>query len=172
MSEKAQLFEKLYAELRSLAGRRMRTERSGHTLQPTALVHELWIQLDGQTRASWKNEAHFRATAAQLMSRLLAEHARSKRAEKRGGDMTRVTLDGDLALAEPDADVDALHDAMEELRAIDADVAAVVDYCFVGLTQPEMAELLGVSERKVRADWAWARAWLRSKLEESGPHER
>ncbi|MCA9759758.1 MAG: RNA polymerase subunit sigma-70, partial [Candidatus Eisenbacteria bacterium] len=102
---------------------------------------------------------------ATLMERILKEHARRKGAQKRGGGFVRVSFDDGIAVVPGrDEDADTLYRALAELRALDPDLARVVDYSFAGLTQVEMAELLEVSERKVRADWAWARSWLRTKI--------
>ena len=162
---RTELFEVLYDDLRALAARKLRAERVGHTLQPTALVHELWIELEGQDRARWNGESHFKAIAAKLMSRLLAEHARKKKAKKRGGSWQRVTLDGELAITQAgEESVAALNKAMEKLGKCDPQLATIVWCYFVGLKQREIGEELNISERKVRQDWAFAKAWLADEL--------
>lgn len=158
----------VYAELRRQAQRALRGEGAGHTLQPTALVHEAWLRLDGQHDARWESRAQFFAVAAQTMRRVLVDHARTRRALKRGGGATQVTLGAaDAASPEPDAvDVLALDDALARLAVLDPRKARLVDLrYFAGLSIPEAAAALGVSQATVGREWAVARMWLRRELE-------
>ena len=165
------LLPAVYAELKHQAARAMRGERSGHTLEPTALVHEAYLRLVDQRRAEWRSRAHFFGVAAQVMRRVLVDHARGRHAAKRGGAMERVTLgDADGAAASPDAPgggvgVLALHDALDRLAAFDPEQARVVELrYFGGLSIDETAAALGVSAATVKREWAIARAWLRREL--------
>ena len=159
------LMEIVYAELRRLAAQYLSRERSGHTLQPTALVHEAYVRLVDQ-RVPWESRAHFFGVAAQMMRRVLVDHARSRRAEKRGGDSDRVTLSAAEGLAKtPEIDLVALDAALEKLAALDPRQARIVELrYFGGLTNEETAEALGVSVATVKREWALARAWLKGKL--------
>lgn len=160
----------LYAELRRLAARYLRRERIGHTLQPTALVHEAYLRLLDQRELAWHNRAHVLGVAAHLMRRILVDHARARARVKRAGMLTRVTLDGlEVGAAEPDLDVVALDDALRELASVDEQLSRVVELrYFGGLKVEEVAEVLGTSPRTVDRAWATARAWLRRRLEGSG----
>ena len=166
----------VYAELRRQAGLALRRERDGHTLQPTALVHEAWLRLGDQHDARWESRAQFFAIAAQTMRRVLLDHARTRHALKRGGGAVQVTLGGaddgsargvraggDTPL---DAvDVIALDDALARLAELDPQKARLVDLrYFAGLSIPEAAEVLGVSTATVGREWAVARMWLRREL--------
>ena len=159
----------VYEELRRQAGIALRREGAGHTLQPTALVHEAWLRLDDQHAARWESRAQFFAIAAQMMRRVLLDHARTRLAQKRGGGAVQVSLGG-ARLAE-DAPVDvvdviALDDALERLAALDPQKARLVDLrYFAGLSIPEAAEVLGISTATVGREWAVARMWLRRELE-------
>jgi RNA polymerase sigma factor (TIGR02999 family) len=168
----------VYAELRRQAGLALRREKQGHTLQPTALVHEAWLRLGDQPDAKWESRAQFFAIAAQMMRRVLLDHARTRRALKRGGGAVQVTLGGaEEASAVPGAravedapldavDVIALNDALARLAALDPQKARLVDLrYFAGLSIPEAAEVLGVSTATVGREWAVARMWLRRELE-------
>jgi len=161
-----QLLPLVYDELKGLAAAYMRREGIGHTLQPTAIVHEAFLRLVDQTRVRWQGRAHFIAVAAQAMRRILVDHARAKKAQKRGGERLRVTLESDLAIsAEREEDVLAIHEALEKLQKLDARQARIVELRFFGgLTVPEVAEVLGVSVRTVENDWTMVRAWLRREL--------
>ena len=166
------LLARVYDELRRHAGARMRAERAGHTLQPTAVVHEAWIRLV-QGEPSWQNRAHFFGAAAEAMRRVLVEHARKRAAEKRGGDVAQVTFN-DLQVASDEADVDllALHEALDALEVFDARLADVVKLrYFVALTVEETAEPLAKSLATVKRDWTYARAWLFERMggSEDGP---
>jgi len=164
-----QLVPLVYAELRRVAARALRGERQGHTLQPTALVHEAYVKLLGQ-QTPWQNRAHFLGCAAHVMRNLLVDHARARRADKRGGAGVNVTLGDELAIeAARDLDVLALHEALEQLGTLDARQARVVELrYFGGLSVEEAAEVLEVSPATVYAEWAVARAWLRRRLREAG----
>jgi RNA polymerase sigma factor (TIGR02999 family) len=157
----------VYEELRRLAGNYIRRERQGHTLQPTALVNEAYLRLVDQN-ANWQNRAQFYGIAAQLMRRILVDHARLKHAEKRGGSVQqRLSITSAERLsAKPDFDVLALHEALEGLATIDPQQARIVELKFFGgLSIEEIAEVLGVGHATVERDWKMARAWLRRQLD-------
>ncbi len=156
----------VYDELHELAGGKMRRETPGHTLQPTALVHEAYVRLVNQTRVNWQGKTHFKAVAAQAMHRVLVDHARGKKREKRGGGRRPVTLHDAFALVENRAlDALALHDALEKMRKLDERQTNVVEYrLFGGLSSEETARLLGISSRTVERDWTMGQAWLRREL--------
>jgi RNA polymerase sigma factor (TIGR02999 family) len=162
----AQLVPQIYEELRRLARGFMRQERGNHTLQPTALVHEAYARLVQQAHAPWQNRAHFFGAASQLMRHILVDHARARRAGKRGGIQQQVTLDDAMiGQRNPSIDVLALHEAIERLSALDARQAKVVElHFFGGLTFEEIALVLDVSARTAKGDWSMARAWLRGEL--------
>jgi RNA polymerase sigma-70 factor (ECF subfamily) len=163
-------FERLlplvYDELRRLAARQLRRERSDHTLQTTALVHEAWLKLAGQEQRAWANRHHFLAIAALAMRRVLLKHAARKKAQKRGGDLERSGWEDALALYEERAgDLVALDESLRRLEALDPEAAKVVELRFFGgLLVPEVAQALGISERTVERRWRSARAWLRKDL--------
>lgn len=163
------LMERVYDELRRLARRRLSGERAGHTLQPTALVHEAYMKLAGQ-RVDWRSRAHFFALAATAMRRILVSHARKRRAAKRGGGALTLTLDEGLAGGgERDLDLLALDRALAGLAALDPRQARIVELrYFAGLTIEETAEAVGVSPATVKLDWQMARAWLHRELGEGG----
>lgn len=153
-------------ELRRLAGNYLRRERANHTLQPTALVNEAYLRLVDQ-KARWQNRAQFFGVAAQLMRRILVDHARVHQAQKRGGsDQQRLSLaDAEGVADKPDVDLLALHEALNELAELDPQQARIVELKFFGgLSIEETAEVLGVGHATVERDWKMARAWLRSKL--------
>ncbi|MDQ2665473.1 MAG: sigma-70 family RNA polymerase sigma factor [Gemmatimonadota bacterium] len=158
----------VYEELRRQAHRALRREGEGHTLQATALVHEAWLRLDGQHDARWESRSQFLAVAAQMMRRVLVDHARTRRAQKRGGGEVQVSLShANNAVAAPDAvDVLALDDALSRLAIIDPRKARLVELrYFAGMSIPEAAESLGISLATVGREWAVARMWLRRELE-------
>ncbi|CAN5314387.1 sigma-70 family RNA polymerase sigma factor [soil metagenome] len=158
----------VYDELRRQARRALRREGEGHTLQATALVHEAWLRLDGQHDARWESRSQFLAVAAQTMRRVLVDHARARHAQKRGGGDVQISLgDAYAAVASPDAvDVLALDDALARLAIMDARKARLVELrYFAGLSIPEAAAALGVSQATVIREWAVARMWLRRELD-------
>lgn len=167
-----QLLPLIYDDLRRLAGSQLRRERADHTLQPTDLVHEAYERLADQSRVDWRGRAHFLAVAAQVMRRLLVDHARQRGRRKRGGGAQRVTLGGIAAPADADLDLEeliALDRALTRLAALDEREARVVELrYFGGLTTGEIASVLDVSERTVLGDWAFARAWLKQELSQEG----
>ena len=152
----------VYAELRVQAARYMQRERRDHTLQPTALVHEAYVRLIGQTRVSWQNRAHFFGLAAEMMRRILVDHARKHHAAKRPGAAMRVAWDDRVGATPPlDCELLLLDQALIELAAVDARQAQVVELrYFGGLSEQEAAEVLTVSRATVTRDWNVARAWL------------
>jgi len=157
----------VYEELRALAESYLKRERPGHTLQATALVHEAYMRLVKQEDVDWQNRAHFFAVAAQAIRRILVDHARGHQSAKRGGDRKRVQLEQDLALSEPDFDLLALDEALQELAGLNERQARIVELRFFGgLSLKEVAEYLGFSSRTIDGDWHMARAWLRGKLRE------
>jgi RNA polymerase sigma-70 factor (ECF subfamily) len=160
----------VYAELRQIAARALRDERGGHTLQPTALVHEAYLRMAGGENVPWQNRAHFLGCAARVMRNVLVDHARARRAGKRGGGGARVTLTEALGLADSrDVDLVALDDALTALAETDEQKARIVELrYFGGLAEVEVAEVLGVSERTVRRGWTMAKAWLRREMLRGG----
>ncbi len=158
-----ELLPLVYSELRRIAVYKMARERPGHTLQPTALVHEAWLRLVGSEQPqSWEGRTHFLCAAAEAMRRILVESARRKRRLKHGGQLQRVDADEvDLPLPMPDEELLALDEALDRLATINTRAAEVVKLCFfAGLTQPQAASELGVSVSTVERLWAFARAWL------------
>jgi RNA polymerase sigma factor (TIGR02999 family) len=157
----------VYSELRKLAGHYLKSEREGHTLQPTALVHEAFLKLVEQ-ETQWQNRTHFFAMAANLMRRILVDYARSHNAGKRGGDVEKVVLeDAFVFVKEKPAELLALNEALEELAKIDPRRAKVVELRFFGgLNNDEIAEALGVHSNTVLRDWNLARAWLKTRMQE------
>jgi RNA polymerase sigma factor (TIGR02999 family) len=163
----------VYAELRRQARFALRREGEGHTLQPTALVHEAWLRLGDQDAARWESRTQFFAIAAQMMRRVLVDYARARRADKRGGGAVQVSLgDADRAAAASGGtqldvvDVLALNDALARLEVLDPRKARLVDLrYFAGLSIPEAAAALGISPATVGREWAVARMWLRRELE-------
>jgi RNA polymerase sigma factor (TIGR02999 family) len=164
-----QLLPIVYDELRRLAARKMTQEKAGHTLQPTALVHEAFMRLvGGHDQQKWDGRGHFFAAAAESMRRILIESARRRNAQKRGGDLVRCELGDDDAVSgteEPETLL-MLDEALTRLEAEDADLAKLVELrYFTGLTIDETAEVLGVSPRTVKRNWTYARAWLRREMD-------
>ena len=156
----------VYDELRNLAARYLRRERKGHTLQPTALVHEAFLKLVDQSRVDWQGRAHFFAIAAQAMRRILVDHARKHQAAKRGGDRERIVFDENLMGGRPQAeDVLALEDALVKLAQLDAQQARIVELRFFGgLNVAEVAETMQMSKRSVEREWTMVHSWLRREL--------
>ena len=162
----ARLTPLVYDQLHRLAGRYMRREQAGHTLQTTALLNEAYIRLVDSSRVGWQNRAHFYAVAAQLMRRVLIDFARSRRYQKRGGDWYRVTLSEGIPIASRGAaDLVAVDDALRDLERLDPRKARVVELRFFGgLSLEETAEALNVSTDTVGRDWRAAKAWLVREL--------
>ncbi len=161
-----QLIPLVYAELHRLASRYMRRENAGHTLQTTALVHEAYLRLAKEHERNWENRTHFFAVAAQVMRNLLIDYARTNAREKRGGRKPEVVLDEapDIEDVDPEMLL-ALDIALERLAEVDLRAARIVELrYFVGLTNEQVAEVTGVSEKTVKRDWAAAKAWLQSEL--------
>jgi RNA polymerase sigma factor (TIGR02999 family) len=166
------LMPAVYDDLRRMAAAYMHREPNGHVLQPTALVSEAYLRLIDQRRVKWRNRAHFFGVAAGMMRRLLVDHARRVRAERRGGAWERVTLTGaDVTAEEPNpVDVLALHESLERLGSFDPQQARIVELrYFGGLTIEETAEVVGVSEATVVREWTIAKAWLRANLSPESP---
>lgn len=157
----------IYDELHRIAVRQLRAERESHTLQPTALVNEAYLRLVDQSRVDWQSRTHFLCIAATAMRRILVDHARSHGRVKRGRGFRQVTLSDIVAEAQPfDVDLIDLHDALERLAASDPRQCQIVEMrCFGGLTIPEIATTLGLSERTVVREWTHAKAWLRVEVE-------
>jgi RNA polymerase sigma factor (TIGR02999 family) len=156
----------VYDELHRQAIRIFSRERAGHTLQPTALVNEVYLRLVDQRDANWQNRAQFFALAAQMMRRILVSHARSRRAAKRGGGEDRITLEEGVAAA-PERDVNllALDEALSRLEAVDAEKSRMVELRFFsGLSVEETAEIMGVSPRTIDRQWQTAKAWLNREM--------
>ncbi len=164
----SQLIPVVYAELRRLAGSYMRRERIDHTLQSTALVHEAYLKLVEQRSVNWQSRAHFFGVAAQLMRRILIDHARGHTREKRGGEQKRVSLEDAFVFSEQKADeLVAVDDSLNRLAKIDPRHARVVELRFFGgLSVEEAAEVLGVSPKTIKRDWSVAKAWLYADLKE------
>ena|SRR5438034_2424916 len=157
-----ELLPLVYDELRKLAASRIAQEAAGQTLQPTALVHEAWLRLVSNENQRWQNRAHFFAAAAEAMRRILIDNARRKRAQRRGGGQAHVAIqDVEVASAAKDDELLAVHDALAKLAREDKQMAELVKLrFFIGLTNKESAEILGVSEPTIERWWAFARAWL------------
>ena len=161
-----QLLPLVYTELRRLAAHKMAGENPCQTLQPTALVHEAWLKLVGQQHRQWQNRTHFFAAAAEAMRQILTDNARRKLRARHGGGQQRVELE-ELAeaVASPDEHVLAVDEALEKLALLDPQRAQVVKLrYFVGLTIPEVAEVMGISEPTAKRYWSFARAWLYEEI--------
>ena len=157
-----ELLPLVYTELRQLAAARMSQESAGQTLQATALVHEAWLRMVGDGDREWQNRAHFFGAAAEAMRRILVDNARRKSRLKRGGDQLRVDIEElDLVATSPDEKILLMDEALEKLRAEDPEKARIVVMKFFGgMTNQEVAENLGMTERTVERQWAFAKAWL------------
>jgi RNA polymerase sigma factor (TIGR02999 family) len=165
------LFPVVYDELRRIAAGYMKRENPGHTLQATALVNEAYFRLVDQKSVEWQNRAHFFGVAAQIMRRILCDHARARRADKRGGNAPRLALDEALGLAGAGGtpDLADLDEALQKLAALSERQAKVVEMrFFAGLSVEEAAEALGSSPATVKRDWTFAKAWLAKELTEGG----
>jgi len=165
------LFPLVHDDLRTIAARLLRHEAPGHTLQPTDLVHEAYLRLAGGPSATPEDRAHFLAIAARAMRHLLVDHARRRRAAKRGGGASPVRITNEQVGVDLSFDeLLALDDALDRLGALDPRLRQVVECRFFGgLTEPETAQALGVTTRTVQRDWARARAWLYSELYPASP---
>jgi RNA polymerase sigma factor (TIGR02999 family) len=164
-----QLYSLVYGELHGLAEARLRRERGGHTLQPTALVNEVYLRLD-PAKGSWQNRGHFFGAASRAMRRILVDHARRRLADKRGAGLERVTL-ADLDVAAPEADFDliALDEVLEVLERDEPRLANVVMMrVFAGMSIEETAQAMELSPASVKRDWVFARAWLAERVNASG----
>ena len=169
-----QLLPLVYDELRRLAAKKMRCESADHTLQPTALVHEVYLRLVGpEVRQRWENRGHFYTAAAEAMRRILIEEARRKHSLKRGGDFSRIDLDENLsrgAASRSAAPIDyaellAVNEALDKLAIVDPEAARLVKLrYFAGLTVEEAADAMALSPRTVKRNWSYARAWLQREL--------
>jgi RNA polymerase sigma factor (TIGR02999 family) len=159
----------VYAELRRIANYYLQGERSDHTLQSTALVHEAYVRMTQQDLPQWQNRAHFFAVAAQLMRQILVDHARSHGASKRGGNVYKLSLEDAEEHAQAlDVDIVALDDALKSLATMDMQQSRVVELKFFGgLSVEDTAEVLGISASTVKRDWSTARAWLFRELNRS-----
>jgi RNA polymerase sigma factor (TIGR02999 family) len=160
----------VYAELRRMAARRLRRERADHTLQPTALVHEAYLRLIDQRQVDWSDRAHFYGVAAQVMRRILVDHARRRNAGKRGEGVPRVSLErAQLTATRAEIPVLALNEALTRLEGIDRGLAQIVELrAFGGLTIEESARVLKVSPATAKREWRAAKAWLTRELDPEG----
>jgi RNA polymerase sigma factor (TIGR02999 family) len=161
-----ELLPLVYRELRQIAARHLAQERPGHTLQATALVHEVYLRLIDQHSVDWRNRAHFFSIAAEMMRRVLVNHAVSRRAQKRGAGETLLSLDEVISFPNrQDVDLILLDGALTRLAELDPAQARIVELrFFAGLTVEEVAEVLGVSDSEVKREWRSARAWLTTQL--------
>ena len=166
----ADLLPLVYDELRKLAAARLAHETPGQTLDATALVHEAYMRLVDQTQVQWQNRAHFFGVAAQMMRRILVDHARAHEAEKRGGEFQKLSLDENLDASGGERDVNlvVLDDALNRLAAMDPQKSKIVELRFFGgLSVDETAEVLGVSAPTVKRQWRMAKAWLYGQVKPS-----
>jgi len=155
----------VYDELRALAAHRLHLERPDHTLQPTALVHEVYLKMFQQREVEWQNRNHFFSVAAQQIRRILVDHARRRNSDKRYGKLLRVTLIEDVAVTPHDVDLLALDDALFALDTASAEDRQIVEMkYFAGMTEKEIGQTLGISERTVRRRWEVIRTWLFRQL--------
>jgi RNA polymerase sigma factor (TIGR02999 family) len=159
------LFQGVYGQLRRIASRQLQSERPGHTLGTTGLVHETYLKLANQSRVQWEDRAHFYRVAAIAMRRILVDYARRHRAKRRGGELRRITLDENATAAERGETLLALDEALGRLTKLNPRLCQVVECRFFGgLTEEETAAALGVTLRTAQRDWAKARAWLYLEL--------
>lgn len=165
-ASRERLMTLLYDRFRQLAANYLRQESPGHTLQPTALVHELYLKLIDQQQVDWQSRSHFLSLGSRAMRQILIDHARRRRRDKRGGQWHRITLDDNLA-SPPDHEVDLLdlETALQKLSRLDPRQASIVELRFFGqLTVAEVADVLGISKRTIEKEWTVIRAWLRREL--------
>ena len=156
-----QLFGLVYDAMRKMARSHLRRERADHTLQPTALVHEAYLRLIDQKGTEWQNRAQFLGIASQMMRRILIDHARAKKAERRGGGIVAVTFDDALRQIQTDEDLIRIHEALDDLARVDPAGARIVELrYFGGLTIEETAEVMKTSASTVKREWTAARTWL------------
>ncbi len=163
------LVDRVYEDLREIAGRFLKRERVDHTLQPTALVHEAYLRLSRQDQARWRSPSQFKALSASEMYRVLVDYGRAKKAAKRGGDRVRIPLSDDLSLTRHgNLEFETLNQALERLHDLDQEChIIIVQHYFGGMTYPEIASLIGRSEGWVRKRATWARAWLRDQMDDN-----
>jgi RNA polymerase sigma factor (TIGR02999 family) len=168
----AELLPLVYAELRRLAAHRLAGERNGHTLQPTALVHEAWLKISGDEQRDWNGRQHFFAAAAEAMRRILVDRARRRLAAKRGaGEICLDADDLDIPAPAPDDQLLAVNEALEKFSALDARKAELVKLrYFVGMNFEEAAEAMGIAVPTAKQWWAYARAWLRVEMAVTSRH--
>lgn len=168
-----ELLPLVYDELHRIAHRYIAQQAPGHTLQTTALLHEAYLRLAGQEEKQWENRAHFFGVAAQAMRHILVDYARAQVRDKRGGGAQRISLDDALTLGpEHSAELIALNDALTDLAKLDERQSRIVELRFFGgLTEPEIATLLQVSQRTVSSDWRLARAWLLRQMDQTEKHD-
>jgi RNA polymerase sigma-70 factor (ECF subfamily) len=162
------LMAHVYQELKAIAAKKMQAERPDHTLQPTALVNEVYLRMVDQTRVDWRNKSHFCSVAANLMRRILIDYARKRTAGKRGGRARKLVLDEELLLSEATDPLDLIvfDDVLNELARLNERHARIVELrYFGGLNIEEVAEAIGVSPATIKNDWRVARAWLTTQLE-------
>jgi RNA polymerase sigma factor (TIGR02999 family) len=162
-----ELMPLVYQELHRLADHYLRRERVGHTLQATALINEAYLRIINQEGVNWQNRAHFFGVAAQMMRRILVDHARSHLYAKRGGGAQKLTINEALDIPQQERDLDlvALDDALQRLEQIDPQQSRIIELRFFGgLTIEETAEVLGISPATIKRDWNWAKAWLYREL--------
>jgi RNA polymerase sigma-70 factor, ECF subfamily len=168
-----ELLPLVYIELRRRAAGQLRRDRKGHTLQPTALVHEAYLRLLGQREVDWQSRMHFFALASRMMRRILVDHARARAAAKRPADALRVVLDGEMARIEPrGCDLLLLDQALSELTSLDARQGNIVELCyFGGLTETEVADAMSISRSTVARELRSAKAWLYRRMTTGRPQE-
>ena len=161
-----ELFPVVYAELRKITQNQLNNERGDHTLQPTALVHEAYLRLVKQHSVEWRNRAHFFGLAAEMMRRILVNHAVERKAQKRGGGETRIALDEVMAFTEErEIDLVSIDEALNDLSEFSPRQAKIVELKFFGgLTNEEAAEIIGVSVETIKRDWRVAKSWLYNRL--------
>jgi RNA polymerase sigma factor (TIGR02999 family) len=164
------LLSLVYDELRRIARQYLRRERSDHTLQPTALVHEAYLKLIDISDVSWQDRAHFFAVASNVMRHILVDHARARATDKRGGEAPRIALEDAVSLSnERDIDLLALDEAMKQLAAFDEQQSKIVELRFFGgLTIEEAAHILGISPATIKREWTMAKAWLFGRMKDEG----
>jgi RNA polymerase sigma factor (TIGR02999 family) len=168
----ARLIALVYKELRAIAGRCMRNERPGHTLQPTVLVHEAYLRLAADTSVQWESRAQFFGFAAQIMRRVLLDYAREHRALKRGGAVARISLDDVFLVSEDQLEnVLTLDESLQRLAAVDSQQSRIVELrFFAGMTLEETSQVVGMSTATVKREWNHAKAWLHRDMSGRGSH--